>query len=204
MKKFYFVMMLLLGVSFMSEAQIRKASVIKPKAEAKKLASQGYNVLAGSLPMEQQLYEVYSKQLEKNDDGTKKYIIGQGTATAAVIQQAKIAARTAAKEELINQLQSTIKAIIEQNGGSTETGSKNNVSVQKTLNAVKDQCQQKMGLCPIVATFTKETKQGREVLVYVTYNYEEAKLMAIRAAESALTNESEELKKALNDPAYWE
>ncbi len=199
MKKLLLVLTVVCGFSLMSVAQ--KATIDKPKVEAKKLSKEGYDVMPEALhPMKKQLEFVYANQSTKESDGSPRYLMAIATASDASLNQAKSTAREKAVQDMLNQVMKKMKYIIEKNGGIQESGS---VTVAELLSKVEKKCKEKMIDCPILADFYKKINGKYTVKRYCTYNYKDAQAMAIDYFESELKNESEKLKSALRNPANW-
>lgn len=198
MRKLLLILTIFCGFSLMSLAQ--NATIDKPKVEAKKLKKEGYDILPDALqPMKKQLEFAYSNQMMKTSDGSKKYLMGIGTASDASLVQAKTSAREKAVQQMLKHLMSQMKSIIEKNGGIQEKGS----TVAELLSIVEEKCKAKMMDGPIMADFYKKDKGKYFVKRYCTYAYKDAQAMAIEYLESELKNESEKLKTALRNPANW-
>ena len=199
MKKLLLVLTVVCGFSLMSMAQ--KATIDKPKVEAKKLSKEGYDILPDALhPMKKQLEFVYANQSTKESDGSPRYLMALGIASDASLTQAKATAREKAVQDMLNQVMKKMKTIIEKNGGIQE---KSSITVAEVLSIVEEKCKQKMLSGPILADFYKKVNGKYTVKRYCTYNYKDAQTMAIDYFESELKNESEKLKSALRNPANW-
>ena len=200
MKKIVLILAVLLGVSVVSLAQ--KPVIENPKVEAKKLSKEGYKILPDGLyPMKRQLEFVYDNQMMKDeDDGLPQYLMGVGIASDGSLNQAKIAAREKAVQEILQQVMVPMKSIIEKYGGIQEKGS---VSVDELLSIAEEKCKQKMMSGPILASFYKNENGKYEVRRYCTYGYKDARTMAIEFFEAELKNESKQLKSALRKTSNW-
>lgn len=202
MKHLTLLFISLMSLSSISYAQTDKNTIEKPKTEAKQLSKDGFSILPDALwPMKHQLEIVYDHQNAKDEkDGSKKYLMGIGTATSTTLNQAKIDARAAAVQEMVNQICVNLKSIISKNGGIQE---KKNVSVETVLGIVEEKCKQKMASGPILADCYKEKNGQYTVTRYCTYSNKDAQAIAISYLENELKNESEQLKTALRNSSNW-
>ncbi|MCR4799272.1 MAG: hypothetical protein K5860_02065 [Bacteroidales bacterium] len=150
--------------------------------------------------MKKQLEYVYEKQFTK-EDGLKKDLLGVGVALDASLKEAKIGARAAAVQEIVNQVMKPMKSIISKNGGIQENDT---LSVAERLRVVEEKCKQKMMSGPVLADVYKQERGKYKVKRYCSYSYKDARNMAIEFFEADLQNESERLKKALRNSANWD
>ena len=92
-----------------NEKEVKKLA----KKEAKTLKKEGWQVAPGALPLQSQLEESYRKQLDKNEVGVSKFFVGSSQPVSEFYDAAKIQAQSLARFDIVSQIQTEMKGLIE-------------------------------------------------------------------------------------------
>jgi hypothetical protein len=162
------IMMVCMGVSAQSLSKDAKKQI-------KKMEKEGWVVNPGSLSLTEQYKKVYAANNEYNDDGSLRWIIGQGKSTGTAYNSVKKAALTAAKVEIASSIQEEIAGSTDQ-GQSNEEGDASGASFERTISGAKTKFAQSISNTEILMECHRDLGRGRvEVQITVACKRDSAR-----------------------------
>lgn len=170
------------------------------RKEAKSFERQGWQTSPGSLPLELQFLEAYKMQMEKDDYGYPKYIIGEAMSIGENYDAAKMQALELAKQNLAGSIQTEITTLVDNSLSNEQLSSEEAASITETVLANTSLISQSIGRIVIVAECYRTLKnKNKEVFVRIAYNAEMAKESAKKAVRSDLEKKGDALRKKLDE-----
>lgn len=219
MKKLVLFMALLVATCGMSFAQSVKEqakhrkelrSVLKEKAskdakkEAKNYKKEGWVVSPGALPLEKQLDRAYMMEIELDDEGYPKYIIGVAQSIGGNYDGARMQALELAKQNLAGQIQTEVTALIENTVANEQLEEEQAATLTKSIMASKNLISQSIGRVVVMVECYRTLKnKNKEVLLRVAYNSDMAKKAAMKAIKKDLESKGDELHNKLDELLGW-
>lgn len=187
----------------MSKKQLKKLEKTLSK-EAKKAIKdaeeKGYYELPGALPLSTQMNESYRIQMQMDEEGYPKYIVGEASAIGGTKIAAKNQAIEAAKLELAGKIESNVVALVEQSIANEQLTQEEAASITETVTASKNIISQKLGLIrPLVEAYRDVGKENVEALVRIAYDKEMAEQVGLNTIKEGLKKKSEDLHKKLDN-----
>jgi len=186
-----------------AKKMLKKKADKNARKEAKKMKKQDYTVFPGSIAMDMQLEFCWLKQLERNDDGTLKYIFADGNAVAGTQTAAEMQALEAAKLQLAGQISNEINQIVESKIANEQIDRETASTLTKFVAGGKNYIIQQLNyIKPAFKVMREVGKTNLEVAVKIYYNVEEAMAAAEKAMEAQaranLEDEEDDLIKEIN------
>ena len=186
-----------------STAQMTKKQARTLAKEAKKAIKdaeeKGYYEPPGALPLSTQMNASYQMQMEVDEEGFPKYIVGEAMAIGGTKIAAKNQAIEAAKLELAGKIESNIVALVEQSIANEQLTQEEAVSITETVTAAKNIISQKLGLIrPLVEAY-RDMGENVEALVRIAYDKDMAEQVTINTIKEELKKKSEDLHKKLDN-----
>ncbi len=186
-----------------AQAQMTKKQAKKLAKEAKQAVKdaeeKGYREAPGALPLSTQMNESYQIQMEVDEQGYPKYIIGEASSIAGTKIAAKNQAMEAAKLELAGKIQSEIIAMVEQSIANEQLTQEEAASVTQTVTAAKNIITQRLGrIDVIVEAYRPVGDENVESLVRIAYDKDTAQQVAIEEIKKDLKKKSEDLHDKLD------
>lgn len=186
----------------MSKKQLKKLEKTLSK-EAKKAIKdaqeKGYYEPPGALPLSTQMNESYRLQLQMDEDGYPKFIVGEASAIGGTKIAAKNQAIEAAKLELAGKIESNVVAMVEQSIANEQLTQEEAASITETVTASKNIISQKLGLIrPLVEAYRDVDKENVEALVRIAYDKEMAEQVGLNTIKEELKKKSEDLHQKLD------
>lgn len=184
------------------------ANIIKDvKKEAKKYTKEGYKVMPGNLPIEQQLNAAFIKQQEVDKEGLPVWIVANGSSTAQTQAVAENSAIEIAKINLVGLIETNMRSAIEADLGNNQIDNETAASITKTLSVSSNKVFKKLGLVkPLFNVYRAVGDKNTEVQVLIGYNYEYVKRQILEEMKLDLEKSSENVRekndKFLN-PEYY-
>ncbi|MBQ8265780.1 MAG: hypothetical protein IJY95_04150 [Bacteroides sp.] len=219
MKKLVLFMALLVATCGMSYAQSVKEqakhrkelrSVLKEKAskdakkEAKNYKKEGWVVSPGALPLEKQLDRAYMMEIELDDEGYPKYIIGVAQSIGGNYDGARMQALELSKQNLAGQIQTEVTALIENTVANEQLEEEQAATLTKSIMASKNLISQSIGRVVVMVECYRTLKnKNKEVLLRVAYNSDMAKKAAMKAIKKDLESKGNELHNKLDELLGW-
>lgn len=219
MKKLVLFMALLVATCGMSYAQSVKEqakhrkelrSVLKEKAskdakkEAKNYKKEGWVVSPGALPLEKQLDRAYMMEIELDDEGYPKYIIGVAQSIGGNYDGARMQALELSKQNLAGQIQTEVTALIENTVANEQLEEEQAATLTKSIMASKNLISQSIGRVVVMVECYRTLKnKNKEVLLRVAYNSDMAKKAAMKAIKKDLESKGDELHNKLDELLGW-
>ncbi len=183
-----------------SKKDLNEKATKAARKEAKELKKNGWLVAPGALPLDKQLDRSYLMQMEYDDYGYPKFIMGEAMSVGENYDAAKVQAQELAKLNLAGQIQSEVTALIENAVANKQLGADEAVSVTKTIEASKSLISQKLGRVIVVTEVYRTLKnKNKEVLLRVAYNAAMARAAAKQVLRDNLEGESKELQDKLDE-----
>ncbi len=146
------------------------------KKQIKKMEKEGWVVNPGSLSLAEQYKKVYAANSEFNDDGSMRWIIGQGKSTGTAYNSVRKAAVTAAKAEIASSIQEEIAGSTDQGLANEEGESDGGSSMERTLSGAKTKFAQSLKNAEILMECHRDLGRGRvEVQVTVACKRDSAR-----------------------------
>lgn len=159
-----------------AKKQMKEKATKEAKNEAKKYQKAGWEVKPGALPLERQLDKAYEMAYDVNEEGDAKYVMGNGSSTAAVYDAAKAQALEMARQDIATQIESELTTEVESTLSNQQLNQDEAATVIKVIQGSKGIVSQSLGRLNIIVEAYKNTKKDNvEVLVRVAYNYDNVK-----------------------------
>jgi hypothetical protein len=153
--------------------------------------------------MDMQLEFCWLKQLERDDNGTLKYIFADGNGVAGTQTAAEMQAMESAKLQLAGQISNEINQIVESKIANEQVDRETATTLTKFVAGGKNYIiQQLTYVKPAFKVFREVGRDNIEVAVKLYYNVEEAMAAAEKALEAKaradLEDEADDLIKEIN------
>lgn len=219
MKKLFLFITLLIATCGMSFAQSLKEQaehrkelrgVLKEKAskdarkEAKNLKKEGWVVSPGSLPLEKQLDRAYRMEIEPNDEGYPKYIIGVAQSIGGNYDGARMQALELAKQNLAGQIQTEVTALITNSVSNKQLEEEQAATLTESVMAGKNFISQSIGrVIVMVECYRTLQNKNKEVLLRIACNSDMAKKAAMKAIKEDLEKKGDDLHNKLDELLGW-
>lgn len=182
-----------------SKKELNEKSSKAAQKEAKRLAKDKWQSAPGALPLEKQLDRAYMMEMQYDEEGFPKYIIGEAMSTGGNYDAAKMQALELAKQSLAAKIQTEVVALIDNNVVNKQYGEGEAESLTKTVMASKDLFSQNIGrIIPIVEMYRVVDGNKREVLMRIAYSQEMVKATAKKVISKELEAEGNDLEKKLD------
>lgn len=183
----------------MKEVRKRYKTEKLAKNEAKKRGKEGWSVMEGSLPMEAQMEENFTRQRMLDEDGEQLYFFGHGTFRTDDKNNAYKQACLAARQDIASQLETELVEALSTDVRSEKISSEESITVSKAFAESKAVVSAKLaGVRPLVRLYRRDKFQY-EVEVDMYYSREKARDIAREAVREKLADEETELKNLVND-----
>lgn len=169
------------------------------KNETKKREKAGWTVLEGSLPMETQFEESYTRQNIRDDEGEQIYYFGHGSFSTDDKNAAYKNACLAARQDIASQLETELVEAFATDIRSEKLSSDESITVSKAFAEGKAVVNNKLaGTKPLVKIY-RRNKYQYEVVVEMYYSREKARELVRDAIREKLANEDSGLRDIIND-----
>jgi hypothetical protein len=165
------------------------------KREAKKYIKEGWKVMPGALPIEQQLNSAYSKQVQIKDDGMPLWFVTTGSSVAQTEAAAQMQALEVAKLALVSLLESTMKSVIETDLANNQINAQDAASITKSIQVSSNRVSKKLGYIQPLLNIYKPLGNNTEIKVLIGYNYEMARKLVIDEMKLDLQIETDDVRK---------
>lgn len=183
----------------MKEVRKRYKTEKLAKNEAKKRQKEGWSVLEGSLPMEVQMEENFTRQRMVDEDGELLYYFGHGTFRTDDKNAAYKNACLAARQDIAAQLETELVEAFATDIRSEKVSSDESVTVSKAFAEGKAVVSAKLsGVRPIVRIYRRDKFQY-DVEVDMYYSREKAREIAREAIREKLAHEDTGLRNLVDD-----
>ncbi len=201
-KTIFFGLFALLIASVPAQAQLTKKQAKRLAKEAKKAIKEarekGYSEAPGALPLSTQMNEAYKIQLEVDEEGYPKFIVGEAASIAGTKISAKNQAMEAAKLELAGKIESNIVALTEQSIANNQLTQEEAASITETVTAAKNIISQKLGMIKLLVEAYRDVGENVESLVRIAYDKEMAHTITMNSIKEELKKKSEDLHDKLD------
>ena len=159
------------------------------RKETKRLTKEGWKVTPGSLSLERQLTEAYTKQAEKDAQGMEKNIKGEAMSIGEFFDAAYMQASTLAKNDIASKMETFVMGRVQSLVNNGQLSGKQAVSVGETASHTKNTVAQHLGQVSMPVTMYRDLANGNvEVRVIAFYS----KMAAVNIAK-------EELRRSLKE-----
>lgn len=196
MKKILVVLLAaIVGISAVN-AQPTKKQLKAVKSEVAAWTAEGWKVAPGNSTMAEQIImqKEYAKKV--NNEGEPLYVFGESTAVGQTFKAAQLSVMRGVKMNALEQLDTEITAIIQNDLANKQQNLDKAVSVDKVLNRTKEVISNRLPLGIKVVTVYRELKtKNVEVRAMYAYNYDKVHDMLAAAASEALEKEIDEMVK---------
>ena len=196
MKKIIVMMLaVLVGITAV-EAQPTKKQLKAIKSEMATWQSEGWKVAPGDLSMAEQILMQKEYAQKKNNDGEPLYLIGTSTAVGETFKAAQLSVMRGVKMQALEQLDTEITAIIQNDLANKQQSLDKAVSADKVLSRTKEVISNRLphGI-KIISVYRELKTKNVEVRMSFAYNYDKVHEMLQAAASKALEDEIEEMVK---------
>lgn len=179
-----------------NEKEVKKLA----KKEAKTLKKERWQVAPGALPLQTQLEESYRKQLDKNEVGLPKFFVGSAQPVSEFYDAAKIQAQSLARFDIVSQIQTEMKGLIETAVGNKMLSNDEAASINQVIMKSTEKIAGKLGrTSPLVECFQKLPNGNTRVMIRIAYPstraLEEAKGVVREQLEAELKELAEKLDR---------
>ncbi|MBE6188569.1 MAG: hypothetical protein E7143_05545 [Rikenellaceae bacterium] len=196
MKKILVVLLAaIVGISAVN-AQPTKKQLKAVKSEVAAWTAEGWKVAPGNSTMAEQIImqKEYAKKV--NNEGEPLYVFGESTAVGQTFKAAQLSVMRGVKMNALEQLDTEITAIIQNDLANKQQNLDKAVSVDKVLNRTKEVISNRLPRGIKVVTVYRELKtKNVEVRAMYAYNYDKVHDMLAAAASEALEKEIDEMVK---------
>lgn len=167
--------------------------------EAKRLKKEGWQAAPGGLPLEKQLDRSYLKQMEEDELGYPKFLMGEAMSIGENYDAAKMQALELAKQNLAGQIQTEVTALIENTVANKQLAKEEAASITESVLASKNLISQKIGkTITMVEVYRTLPNKNKEVLVRLAYNMGMAKEAARQAIRDDLEQKGKDMHEQLD------
>lgn len=174
------------------EAQPTKKELKAIKSEISAWQQEGWKVAPGDLSIAEQILSLKEYTNKKNNEGEPLYLIGSSTAVGETFKAAQLSAMRGVKMQALDQLDTEITAIIENDLANKQQGLDKAVSVDKVLSRTKEVISNRLPRGIKVVSVYRELKTKTvEVRMAYAYNYDKVIDMLNASASKALEDEIE-------------
>lgn len=175
---------------------VDKTLMKKAKKEAKRLTKEeGWQVMAGSLPLEDQLYKVYEKRYTKPSS-----LWGEPQATGSSLQGARTQTSAMARIEIAEQISSVIAEKTEESLGNHEISDEEATSITSIMKEATQYVEETLGrTVKEVEVYRKLANGNYQVRTIVSYDGNQAKEKVLKFFEQKSSELREKLEKILNE-----
>jgi len=189
------------------QKEIRKSKIKvlneKSSKDARKLAKQyakeGWQVGPGKLPIEKQLDRSFLYQMEEDDYGQSKYMMGSAQSTGQNLDAAKMQAKELARLDLATSLETEIVGLVENAISNEQLAAEEAASITRTVMDSKNKIAQSLGRVIVaVEMYRVLPNRNKEVSLTVYYSAEQAREAAKRVVKDNLENKTEELSNKVD------
>lgn len=178
-----------------NEKEVKKLA----KKEAKTLKKEGWQVAPGALPLQSQLEESYRKQLDKNEVGVSKFFVGSAQPVSEFYDAAKIQAQSLARFDIVSQVQTEMKGLIEASVGNKMLSKDEAASINQVIMKSTEKIAGKLGrTSPLVECFQKLPNGNTRVMIRIAYPSTQALEEAKGVVREQLEAELKELAEKLD------
>lgn len=196
MKKILVLMLAaIVGIASINAANPAKDA----KKEGKKLMNEGWKSAPGKLPIVTQLENAYTKQLETDENGYPKFIIGDAMSVGENFDGAKFQATELAKLDVAGKIASDITAIIDSQVANKQLEPSEAATLAETVGASKNLISKRLGaVIPLMECYRILPNKNTEVRVMVGYSNALAKKVVKEAIQEELKDKGQNLMDKLN------
>jgi len=196
MKKILVVLLAaIVGISAVN-AQPTKKQLKAVKSEVAAWTAEGWKVAPGNSTMAEQIIMQNEYAKKVNNEGEPLYVFGESTAVGQTFKAAQLSVMRGVKMNALEQLDTEITAIIQNDLANKQQNLDKAVSVDKVLNRTKEVISNRLPRGIKVVTVYRELKtKNVEVRAMYAYNYDKVHDMLAAAASEALEKEIDEMVK---------
>ncbi len=151
-----------------TDKQLNTKILKEAKKQAKIMTKQGWTSMPGSLSLERQLTDVYTRQWA-TDGKLPRYIIGKGIAASSTMGMARKHALARAKVDVAGQMSEEVAALTDLTETSVELTGQEVETIAKMVEQSKLLSQQSLGKTDVILEACRTTETGTEVEVFVCY-----------------------------------
>ena len=182
----------------LSKEEINAKASKSARVEAKKLVKEGWKVAPGSMPIEKQLDRRWKMQVEQDEDGFPKYIMGQAASKGGNYDAARMQALNLAKIELAGNIATEVTALIESDVENNQMDANEAQSVTESVMGSVNTIAQSIGRTIVVSDFYRElSNKNVEVSIVLFYNGQMAKEAAKKAIKDDMMKRGDVLVNKL-------
>jgi len=168
------------------------------KKMAKELEKEGWKPGPGTMPIVNQLDNLFRKQVEMKGDAPK-YFIGNAQNSGNNYTAAKKAALEFARQSVAEQIGAEFAELTNTKVGNSETGIADAESVTQIVNEGKTLVQQNIGNLPIVQELYREINGKVQVRIAVTYDTKIARSVLLKSLQDAGDETRKQLEEITQD-----
>lgn len=178
--------------------ELKKKADKTSRKEAKKYTKEGWEVMPGGLPLEKQLQEAKYSQLDENEKGGNRYLVGSHEAVGGSYSAAKQIADSRAHAELAQQVYNEINRLIKDQVSNDNYGGKNIAYIDEFVSTNKNVIgAQLQGVESVIEMYKKRKDGTYEVKVFTRIDAENAMRMSKNGYYQLLKQKSDELANEL-------
>lgn len=167
------------------------------RRESRNLNSAGYRVEVGALPMEMQLRRSYEFELQHDELGRRKFVIGVGSAVGGIENAARMHAVSDAAANVATLIEAKVMGLIEQDYQNRLFSHDEYLTLSQMQGAFSMIMAQSLPTGVPVAAFVKDHSRHYEYQVRVAYPMDVVHRNAAAAASKLLQNEARELREKM-------
>jgi len=167
--------------------------------QAKEMKADGWKVMPGRLPLEQQIERsaLFQNQFEE-DFITPAYVWGEATTEAETYDAGLFQALEFARLNLAGNIESKVTQLVDNKLGNNQKGSGIAQSISTSMGKAKSLVSQKLGqTSPVVSAYRMLPTGVYQVRVMTFYSMAEARRLAIEAVKAQSEKDGQQLAKIL-------
>ena len=151
-----------------AKAELKEKASKEARKESKRLKKEGWTITPGALPLDVQLDRSYTYELDRDENMTPVYIIGEGMSTGESYDAAKMQAMELARQQIAGKIESETTTLIDNLVGNKQLPEGEAASVTTLLAEGKSIVSQKLGrILPVVECYRTKKNNNKEVMVRV-------------------------------------
>lgn len=174
--------------------ELNKKADKASRKEAKKFVKDGWQVMPGKLPLDQQIRNAKYSELDVNDEGGSRYFTATHQAIGGNYSAAKQIADSRAAAELASKVYSDINRIVKDQVSNENFGGKDIALIDEFLSANQNVVSgQLQGIETVVEMYREKGNGQYEVYVFMRIDAEKALQMSKHGYYNLLKEKSQDL-----------
>lgn len=164
------------------------------RKEAKQYTKEGWGVMPGKLPLDQQIRNAKYSELDENADGTVRYFTGSDKSTGGNYTAAKQIAHSRAASDIAGKVYTEIRRLVDDRVANDNFGGKDVTVIDEFISANKHVVEAELQGIETVVEMFREIGDGKyEMYVLVRIDAQKALQMCKKGYYNLLRQKSQQL-----------